>query len=424
MPLFNALRRRLALVGMLLVAAHGAALAEFTGDDRDSGLYQIQQARYGTADRNVDVTQRLKELARTDQRFRMGNDTFGTDPAPGQVKTLRIYATDRGGQPRTFEYREGVTIDGAQFTAWGGGGGGWGQGQWNGGWQGQGNLDGEFQIIEATYGTRYRSMDVTATLVDMARRDRNFRLENRVFGNDPHPGEPKALEIRARNQRGQVRTFRYAEGSMVDAAIFGDEQGNSWHGNGHGNGNGNNGNHYGQGGDAGQYTIQSARYGTYDRNIDVTARLSELARQDRSFRMGNDTFGTDPAPGQVKTLRIEARGPDGRNRTFEYREGSTVDGAQFTGWSGGGWGGGSNQAITGGLRIISAVYGTGRQSVDVTDRLQARVYSGRLAAKVNNDLAGTDPAPNRPKSLVVTYSVNGGRQQSTQVDENSYLSLP
>src|SRR5919205_4390575 len=80
-------------------------------------------------------------------------------------------------------------------------------------------------------------------------------------------------------------------------------------------------------GDAGQYIIQSAQYGTANRHVDVTNRLRELARQDRTFRMGNSTFGVDPDPGQVKTLRIYARGPNGEDRMFEYREGSVVDGA-------------------------------------------------------------------------------------------------
>jgi hypothetical protein len=91
-------------------------------------------------------------------------------------------------------------------------------------------------------------------------------------------------------------------------------------------------------GDEGQYVILSAQYGTAAHHIDVTERLKELARQDRTFRMGNSTFGTDPDPGHVKTLRIYARGARGEERMFEYREGSTVDGSLFRGWGGGDWG--------------------------------------------------------------------------------------
>src|SRR6185369_7248732 len=98
----------------------------------DTGQYTILQARYGTERNNVDVTRRLQELARADQRFRMGNSTFGVDPDPGRVKTLRIYTRDRSGRTRTFEYREGSTVDGSQFSGWRSGN--WGGGGWNGGW--------------------------------------------------------------------------------------------------------------------------------------------------------------------------------------------------------------------------------------------------------------------------------------------------
>jgi hypothetical protein len=62
--------------------------------------------------------------------------------------------------------------------------------------------------------------------------------------------------------------------------------------------------------DSGQYAILSAQYGTARRHVDVTNRLKEVARQDRTFRMCNSTFGSDPDPGHEKTLRIYARGPN------------------------------------------------------------------------------------------------------------------
>lgn len=91
-------------------------------------------------------------------------------------------------------------------------------------------------------------------------------------------------------------------------------------------------------GDSGQYAILSAQYGTAARHVDVTNRLRQLAQTDRSFRMGNSTFGIDPDPRQVKVLRIYAQAPNGQERMFEYREGSTVDGSRFRGWGAGDWG--------------------------------------------------------------------------------------
>jgi hypothetical protein len=290
----------------------------------DQGDYQVLAARYGTAERNIDVTARLKELARQDRAFRMGNSTFGTDPDPGRLKTLRIYARGPNGRNRVFEYQEGSTIDGTLFTGWGGGN--WGQSGWNGGWG--------------------------------------------------------------------------------DANI----------------------------GEDGDYQILSARYGTANRNIDVTARLQELARQDRTFRMGNSTFGTDPDPGHIKTLRIYARGPGGRTRMFEYQESSTVDGNLFTGWRGGNWGQsgwnggwdyreeerGNNR---GQLFINEATYGANGRKRNVTERLRTYIRNGYIDIKVDNSSMGGDPAPNSPKTLWVAYTVDGQRQES-RVNEGDRLRIP
>lgn len=198
---------------------------------QDEGDYLILSAQYGTARRHVDVTNRLREVAAQDRRFRMGNSTFGVDPDPGHIKTLRIYARGPNGGERMFEYREGSTVDGSMFRGWGRGD--WGREGWSGDWEG-------------------------------GRGDRDR--------------------------------------------------------------------------DEGEYVITGAQYGTAQRHVDVTGRLRELARQDRVFRMGNSTFGIDPDPGHIKTLRIYARGMNGRERLFEYREGSTVDGSLFRGWGRGDWG--------------------------------------------------------------------------------------
>ncbi len=223
------------VIAMFVAVALLPGTSQAQSSSHDSGQYVILSAQYGTSPHHVDVTNRLKELARQDRTFRMGNKSFGVDPDPGHDKMLRIFARGQDGQERMFEYREGSTVDGSQFRSWGGGD--WG----NGGWSG------------------------------------------------------------------------------------------NWEGGGHGGGNN---------GDSGQYVILSAQYGDSRRHVDVTDRLKELARQDRNFRMGNSSFGVDPDPGQDKTLRIYARGPDGQERMFEYREGSTVDGSQFSSWGGGNWGNG------------------------------------------------------------------------------------
>jgi hypothetical protein len=229
----NPMTRRNVVMGLAAAAATALVPAAFA-QNRDRGEFRILQARYGTAQRNVDVTQRLKELARSDKSFRIENGTFGVDPDQGRTKTLRIFARGANGQTQVFEYREGDTLDGARFAGWSGGR--WGDSNYRGGW-----------------------------------------------GDGP----------------------RGARGGR---------------------------------GDDGEYLIQQALYGTRRRNVDVTERLRELARSDRSFRLTNELFGTDPDEGRVKTLRIYTRGPGGTSKTFEYREGSVIDGGQFVGWGRGDWG--------------------------------------------------------------------------------------
>jgi hypothetical protein len=120
------------ILALLLAAAF--LPATLVAQNRDEGAYVILNAQYGSAEHHVDVTHRLKEIARQDRLFRMGNSTFGVDPDPGRMKMLRIYARGPDGRERMFEYREGSTVDGSQFRGWGRGD--WGNGQWNGGWEG------------------------------------------------------------------------------------------------------------------------------------------------------------------------------------------------------------------------------------------------------------------------------------------------
>ena len=301
----------------------------------DAGEYVILNAQYGNERRHVDVTNRLKDLARRDRRFRISHDSMDADPDHGAAKALRIFARGPNGRERMFEFPDGSVFDGAMFRSWGRGD--WGDEHWNGGWNGSDNDAGEYVILSAQYGSERRHVEVTNQLREMARQDLTFRLDYRTFGVDPDEGHAKSLRIFARDANGQEQMFEYRDNSVIDGAIFRGWGRGEW-GNGGWSGNWNGG-----GGDAGEYVILSAQYGTGRSHVDVTERLKELARQDRQFRMGNYTFGVDPDRGVVKTLRIYARGPNGREQLFEYQEGSVVDGAQFRGWGRGEWGNGDDR---------------------------------------------------------------------------------
>ena len=189
--------------------------------------------------------------------------------------------------------------------------------------------EGEFVILSAQYGTGDRHVDVTQRLKELARHDRVFRLENNMMGDDPAPGQRKVLRIFARGPNGNERMFEYVEHSRIDGALFRGwgtgEWGNGWSGNWKA--------------DEGEYVILSAQYGTDRHHVDVTNRLRELAREDLRVGITNQTFDVDPDRGQVKMLRIFARGANGQERMFEYRENSTIDGTMFKGWTRGEWAG-------------------------------------------------------------------------------------
>jgi hypothetical protein len=330
---------RLSIVLLLAAFVPGIMAVQ---SSRDSGEYVILSAQYGTARRHVDVTDRLKELARRDRQVRIDNNAFGVDPDPNKVKTLRIFARGPNGGEQMFEYREGNTIDGSQFRSWSRGD--WGRGGWSGNWEGgRGGNDnrdtGEFVILSAQYGTARRHVDVTDRLKELARRDRPVRIDNNTFGVDPDRNKVKTLRIFARGPNGGEQMFEYREGNTIDGSQFrswsrGDWGRGGWSGNWEG-GRGGNDNR-----DTGEFVILSAQYGTARRHVDVTDRLKELARRDRPVRIDNNTFGIDPDPNKVKALRIFARDPKGGEKMFEYREGNTIDGSKFRSWSRGDWGNG------------------------------------------------------------------------------------
>ena len=320
---------RLTIFLMLALSILPGRLAAQDPRGADAGEYVILNAQYGSDRSHVDVTGRLKELARHDRPFRISHDSMNADPDHGRTKVLRIFARGPNGRERMFEFRDGSVVDGAMFRSWRQGD--WGDEHWNGGWNGGRDNDaGEYVILSAQYGSERRHVDVTQPLREMARQDRTFRLDYRTFGVDPDEGHAKSLRIFARGLNGQEQMFEYLDNSVIDGAIFRGWGSGQWGSSGW-SGNWN-------GGGEGAFVILSAQYGNERRHVDVTNRLREMARQDRTFRLDYRTFGVDPDEGHGKVLRIFARGPNGREHMFEYRDGSVIDGAEFRGWDRGEWG--------------------------------------------------------------------------------------
>jgi hypothetical protein len=190
---------------------------------------------------------------------------------------------------------------------------------------------GQYLILSAQYGNQRNHLDVTNRLKELAHRNARFRVDYRTFG-DPAPGQAKVLRIYARGPNGRERMFEYQDNSVIDGAQFRGWGSGQWGGpNDRWSGNWD-------GGDVGQFLILSAQYGNRRRHMDVTNRLKQMASSNQKYRVDYRTFG-DPAPGEAKVLRIYARGPNGRERMFEYQDNSVIDGAQFRGWGSGQWGG-------------------------------------------------------------------------------------
>jgi hypothetical protein len=71
-----------------------------------AGDVQILQASYGVPGRQIDVTRTLQGMVNQGtSQIRVSNETFGTDPAPGQPKRLFLVYNYRG-QQRSMTFNE------------------------------------------------------------------------------------------------------------------------------------------------------------------------------------------------------------------------------------------------------------------------------------------------------------------------------
>lgn len=262
-------------------------------------------------------------------------------------------------------------------------------------------------VQSADYGAGNRRQDVTNTVRRLVSGP-DFRVNNTTMGGDPWVGADKTLRIVGRDSAGNVRDFRYQEGSTVNSAMF---RGTQWNGGGWNGGN-----------NGGTWWVQTADYGAGNRRQDVTNTVRRLVNGP-DFRVNNATLGGDPYVGADKTLRIVARDSNGQQRDFSYKEGSTVNSSMFRGnaWNGGpgGPGGGQNNL----LQITSARWGSGSRFQNVAGRLQGMVRNNRLAVKVTPENMGGDPTPGVSKTLIVTYKWQGRQSNVTKV-EGQMLNLP
>ena len=167
------------------------------GGNGGSGL-QVMQADWGSGNRRMDVTTRVRALLSGNGMVKVNNANLGGDPAVGADKVLRIYVRDTQGQVRQLSYKEGSNIDASQFYNYGGGGGG-----------------GDLQIVRAYYGLNNRTNDVTQLLRGRVQNNSLVvQVNNNNMGGDPAVGGDKVLTVIYRYQR-REQTSTVKEGNTL-----------------------------------------------------------------------------------------------------------------------------------------------------------------------------------------------------------------
>ncbi len=185
------------------------------GDNNGPG-WRVAYADYGSGNRRVDVTDRVRAMLSGNGMVRVSNQNLGGDPAVGADKVLRISARNERGQVQQFSYKEGSSIDAGQFYNYGGypGGGG---GYPGGGYPppGQGGGYGNLQIVRAYYGLNNRTNDVTHLLRSQTHNGTLIiQVENNNLGGDPAPGADKVLTVIYR-VGGREQTATVKEGNTL-----------------------------------------------------------------------------------------------------------------------------------------------------------------------------------------------------------------
>jgi len=190
------------VLAALFVAA-GITLFSTPSGAQDND-WQIMRAEYGTRNQHNDVTDIVKDLVGrggVNGRVSVSNQTMGGDPARGADKTLRLFARNRRGEEREFDFKEGGSFDVTMFAV------PTPSSDWDDrAWQrdrddrGRPYFDrpdaNRLWIIRAYYGVQRQQADVTQILRGMVGdRALEINVNNRLMGGDPAPGLDKVLII-------------------------------------------------------------------------------------------------------------------------------------------------------------------------------------------------------------------------------------
>src|SRR3954469_19601275 len=322
--------------------------------------WEIVRADYGSGNRWVDVTERVRSLVQNDSlNFTVDGSTLGAQSRRGRNRALRLQLKDNNVATRQVTYRENQQVR----------------------LQVNNTYQGRLHINRAVYGWGDRNSDVTSRLNSQIRSEQlNVLVNNQNMGGDPYPDHGKTLTVQyAAN--GQNRQIVLKEGDTLRLPTGN----NSGYGNLH---------------------INRAIYGRDNHSNDVTSRLNSQIQNDQlNVLVNNQNMGGDPYPDHGKTLTVQYA-ISGKNNELTFNEGATLRLP-------------TNNNSYDSLQIKRAIYGWENQTADVTSRLNSQVQGDRLNLQVTDENMGGDPAYGHVKKLTVDYSLNGQDRQAVTTQNDT-----
>lgn len=198
----------------MLVFALGAALSAPAASAQDHAWFVVR-AVYGHDSRQSDVTDLVRDFISrggVNGRMAVNNQTMGGDPAIGKDKTLRIYAKDRAGNQREFDFLEGSFVPVQMFAV---PDRNWDHPRDRDQYRDQGyqanrgdrddrdDRDGfrdrdhhRIEVLWAFYGVQRQTANVTGLLQSMVDHGRlTVQVSNGAMGGDPAVGADKVLIV-------------------------------------------------------------------------------------------------------------------------------------------------------------------------------------------------------------------------------------
>jgi hypothetical protein len=244
----------------------------------------IESARYGIGNRWNDVTRFLNNSIQNNTlRVQVNNASMGGDPAPANEKVLEVRYRYQG---QSFS----ATVRENQMLELPGGG--------------SSGTSASLRILSARYGEGFRANDVTQFLNNTIQNNTlRVQVNTGSMGGDPAPGLAKNLQVQY-EYNGVRNTVTVRDGEMLELP-------------------GNTASKDIPSSD--NLQIESATYGTFGRNVDVTEVIRRAIQSNRVRLTVNDaTMGANPSSSRNDELVVRYI-LNGQRFTKTVRERGSLD---------------------------------------------------------------------------------------------------